>query len=95
MSISRDDVSKVAFLARIALSDDDVPVITNSLNEILQLVDKMQQQDTSNIEPLRNPHDAVQTLREDEVTAANQRDKLLQNAPLAEDGLFLVPRVIE
>lgn len=95
MSVTKDDIGKVANLARIKLNEEDVPQITESINEILNLVDSMQQVDTSNVEPLANPHDATQRLREDEVTATNQRDKLLQNAPESEAGLFLVPKVIE
>lgn len=95
MSIDRDVVSKVAHLARIRLSDEQIPEITGSLNNILQLIDQMQQADTRNIQPLSNPHDARQALRDDTVTSSNQRDLLLQNAPLAENGLFLVPKVIE
>ncbi|CAA0081158.1 Glutamyl-tRNA(Gln) amidotransferase subunit C [BD1-7 clade bacterium] len=95
MSVTKDDIAKVAHLARIRIEDSQVPAVTDSINEILALVDQMQQVDTSQIEPLANPHDAVQILRTDEVTAVNQRDKLLANAPNSEAGLFLVPQVIE
>lgn len=95
MSVTKEDIAKVAKLARIQLDDEQTPNVTNSINEILALVDKMQQVDTTNVEPLANPHDATQRLREDVVTASNQRDKLMQNAPEAEAGLFLVPKVIE
>lgn len=95
MSVSKDDINKVANLARIGITDDDVPAVTNSINEILNLVDKMQQVNTDNVEPLANPHDATQQLRADEVTASNEREKLLQNAPESENGLFLVPKVID
>jgi aspartyl-tRNA(Asn)/glutamyl-tRNA(Gln) amidotransferase subunit C len=95
MSISKDTISKVAHLARISLNDDEIPKITQSISDILVLIDKMQDIDTSNIEPLANPHDATQRLREDVVTAINEREKLLSNAPESENGLFLVPKVIE
>ncbi len=95
MSVTKDDITKVAYLARMQVSDEQVPKITESINEILALVDKMQTVDTSSVEPLANPHDAIQRLREDEVTAVNERDKLMQNAPASEAGLFLVPKVIE
>ncbi|CAA0079281.1 Glutamyl-tRNA(Gln) amidotransferase subunit C [BD1-7 clade bacterium] len=95
MSVTKDDIAKVAHLARIRIEDSQVPAVTDSINEILALVDQMQQVDTSQVEPLANPHDAVQILRADEVTAVNQRDKLLANAPNSEAGLFLVPQVIE
>ncbi len=95
MSITANDIEKVAKLARIQITDDHVPEVTSSINDVLGLIDKMQSVDTSNVEPLANPHDAVQTLRKDEVTAVNQREKLMQNAPASEEGLFLVPKVIE
>ncbi len=95
MSVSKDDIAKVAKLARIQINDDQVPQITQGINEILNLVDKMAEADTSDIKPLANPHDATQRLREDEVTAINERDKLLANAPESDSGLFLVPKVIE
>lgn len=95
MSIERDDVIKVAHLARIQLGEEQVPAITNSINNILQLIDTMQKVDTSQVTAMANPHDARQVLREDVVTSSNQREALLRNAPLTESGLFLVPRVIE
>ncbi len=95
MSITANDIEKVAKLARIQITDDHVPEVTSSINDVLGLIDKMQSVDTSNVEPLANPHDAVQTLRKDEVTAVNEREKLMQNAPASEEGLFLVPKVIE
>lgn len=95
MSISKNDITKVAMLARIRVSDEEIPKVTNSINEILALVGRMQQLDTRDIEPLANPHDAIQRLREDIVTATNERELLLQNAPESENGLFLVPKVID
>ncbi len=95
MSVDANDIEKVATLARIQITDDQIPEVTNSINTVLGLIDKMQAVDTSSVEPLANPHDALQTLRADEVTAVNERDKLMSNAPATEDGLFLVPKVIE
>jgi len=95
MSVSKDDIAKVATLARIKVSEEEIPKVTESINEILGLVDKMQQLDTSNVEPLANPHDALQILREDVVTATDDRENLLKNAPESESGLFLVPKVID
>ena len=95
MSIETSDVVKVAHLARIQLNDEQIPQLTNSLNTILQLIDAMQQVDTTGIQPMTNAHDAKQYLREDVVSSSNQRELLLQNAPLSENGLFLVPKVID
>ena len=95
MSISRDTIVKVAHLARINLGEEEIPRITQSISDILVLIDKMQAVNTDHVEPLANPHDATQRLREDVVTATNEREKLLGNAPESQDGLFLVPKVIE
>ena len=95
MSVSKDDIANVAKLARIHIDAEQSSTVTDGINEILSLVDKMQQADTANIKPLANPHDAVARLRADEVTAINERDKLMSNAPDADSGLFLVPKVIE
>ena len=95
MSVTSNDIEKVAKLARIQITEEHIPEVTNSINDVLGLIDKMSSVDTSSVEPLANPHDAVQTLRTDEVTAINERDKLLSNAPASEEGLFLVPKVIE
>ena len=61
----------------------------------VEVVDTLQSVDTSNVEPMANPHDATQQLRTDEVTERNRRDDFQAIAPAVEDGLFLVPRVIE
>ena len=95
MSVDASDIEKAAILARIQITQEQIPEVTNSINNVLKLIDKMQAVDTSNIEPLANPHDAIQTLRADEVTATNERDKLMSNAPSTQDGLFLVPKVLE
>lgn len=95
MSISRSDVEKVAHLARIAMTEDTMAATTERLANVLAMVDQLQAIDTSGIEPLAHPLDTVQRLRADSVTEHNQRDLLLQNAPATQDGLFLVPKVIE
>ncbi|TXR53956.1 Asp-tRNA(Asn)/Glu-tRNA(Gln) amidotransferase subunit GatC [Reinekea thalattae] len=95
MSLDRSQVESVAKLARLKISEADMPDYLNSLNSILELVDKMQAVDTTDVEPLANPLDAVQRLRADVVTETNQREALQANAPATEDGLFLVPKVIE
>jgi len=82
-------------LARLKIDENEMPDYVNSLSSILDLVDKMQAVDTTDIEPLANPLDAAQRLRADAVTEENQREVLQSNAPQAEKGLFLVPKVIE
>lgn len=95
MSVNENDIQKVATLARIAIDEPQVPAITQGINDVLQLIDQMQNVNTDNIEPLANPHDAVQRLRDDVVSADDQRERLMQNAPAQEQGLFLVPKVID
>lgn len=95
MSIDSSKVESVAMLARLKIEAGELPDYVNSLSSILDLVDKMQAVDTSGVEPLANPLDAAQRLRVDAVTEVDQRDQLQQNAPKAEQGLFLVPKVIE
>lgn len=95
MTISREDIEKVAVLARIRLDEEQIPELENDLGNILSLVDQLSAADTDNVEPLAHPLDAVQRLRADEVTETNQREAFQAIAPATEDGLYLVPRVIE
>ncbi|MBN1378903.1 MAG: Asp-tRNA(Asn)/Glu-tRNA(Gln) amidotransferase subunit GatC [Gammaproteobacteria bacterium] len=95
MSLDADQVRKIAHLARLAIREEDIPGYAHNLSNILDLVEKMNQVDTDGIEPMAHSHDAVQRLREDRVTETNQREHFQVNAPQSEDGLFLVPRVIE
>lgn len=95
MSIDTQGVEKLAQLARLDISEKDIAATTRSIAEVLKLVDQLQQLDTSQIEPMAHPLDAKQRLRPDQVTEANLRDQYQALAPLCEDGLYLVPRVIE
>ncbi|HKS13736.1 MAG TPA: Asp-tRNA(Asn)/Glu-tRNA(Gln) amidotransferase subunit GatC [Pseudomonas sp.] len=95
MALQRCDVEKIAHLARLGLDEGDLPRITDALNSILGLVDQMQAVDTDGIEPLAHPLEASQRLRADLVTERNQRDAYQAVAPATQDGLYLVPKVIE
>lgn len=95
MSINRPDVEKVAHLARLAITEDSIQATTERLANVLAMVDQLQAIDTHGIPPLAHPLDTVQRLRADVVSEENQRELLLQNAPATQDGLFLVPQVIE
>lgn len=95
MSVEKADIEKIAILSRIRIEKSDIPEMVSRLNDILSMVDTMRAVDTSGIEPLHNPHDASQRLRADKVTETDQREQLLKNAPAAQQGLFLVPKVIE
>ena len=99
MELQPDDLKRLARLARIAVSDDDVLLLQSQLKGVFGLIDQLQAVDTRGIEPLAHPLDVVQPLaqrlREDRVTESDQRTANLANAPAQENGLFLVPKVIE
>ncbi len=95
MALERTEVEKIAHLARLGLSEADLPRTTETLNNILGLIDRMQAIDTTGIEPLAHPLETTQRLRADVVTERNQRDAYQAIAPAVEEGLYLVPRVIE
>jgi aspartyl-tRNA(Asn)/glutamyl-tRNA(Gln) amidotransferase subunit C len=95
MSIVANDIEIISHLARLTLSEGERHEALSSITSILSLVDQMQAVDTSEVEPLAHAFDASQRLREDVVTEQDQRDTLLALAPSAENGLFLVPKVIE
>ena len=95
MALERSDVEKIAHLARLGLSEADDPPTTETLNNILGLIDQMQAVDTSGVEPLAHPLEATQRLRPDAVTETDHRDAYQTIAPAVEEGLYLVPKVIE
>lgn len=95
MALDRSDVEKIAHLARLGLNDADIPRTTEALNSILGLIDQMQAVDTTGIEPLAHPLEASQRLRADVVTETNHREAYQSIAPAVENGLYLVPKVIE
>ena len=95
MAIEQDDIEKVAELARIRIADEEIGQVTQRITEILHMVDRLQAVDTRDVEPMANPLDAVQRLRPDAVTQVNRREAFQAIAPAVENGLYLVPRVIE
>jgi|TARA_R110000868_G_scaffold291517_3_gene551969 aspartyl-tRNA(Asn)/glutamyl-tRNA(Gln) amidotransferase subunit C len=95
VTISREDIEKVAVLARIRVDDEQVSALEKDLGNILDLVDQLGAADTDSVEPMAHPLNAVQRLRADEVTETNQREAFQAIAPATENGLYLVPRVIE
>ena len=95
MSLTSDDVKRVAKLARLGLTDVETTETLAQLNSILELVDRMQQINTDDVAPLAHPLELRQTLRADAIVETNQRDKFQAIAPQADAGLYLVPRVIE
>ena len=90
-----EEIQRIAQLARLRIDVDHPAEVGVRLSAILDLVQQMHQIDTQNIEPLAHPHNVTQRLRGDEVTETDQRERFQQLAPLTEDGLYLVPKVIE
>lgn len=89
------EVHRIAYLARLAIADDDAAGYAQDLSAILAMVAQLNQIDTNGIEPLAHPLEMQQRLRADEVTERDQRERLQAGAPHVENGLYLVPRVIE
>ena len=95
MSLSDDQIRRLARLARIALQPGETEAVGARLNRILALVGEVQAVDTAGIEPMSHALDLVQRLRPDEVTQTDRRNLHQSVAPAVEDGLYLVPKVIE
>jgi aspartyl-tRNA(Asn)/glutamyl-tRNA(Gln) amidotransferase subunit C len=92
---SLEQISRLAHLARLELSDAEAAAMQQQLNDILAIVDQMGAVDTVGVEPMSHPQEATQRLREDRVTETEQRALFQSIAPAVEDGLYLVPKVIE
>jgi aspartyl-tRNA(Asn)/glutamyl-tRNA(Gln) amidotransferase subunit C len=96
MSLTRQDVEKIAHLARLSISEDELPVYVSALSSIVNFVDELSKVETANVAPLAHPLDGQhQRLRDDVVTESDNREKYQANAPSVAAGLYVVPRVIE
>lgn len=95
MGLDRAEVEKIAHLARLALRTQDIPSYVDTLSNILELVDRMNAVETSQVPPMAHPLNVPQRLRADAVTEPDQRERLQAGAPQVERGLYLVPKVIE
>ncbi len=95
MSLTADDIKKIAQLARLNLSASDIDLYAPQLSNILGLIEQMNEVDTQHVEPLAHPLDVNQRLRPDVAVTANLREKYQRIAPQVEAGLYLVPKVIE
>jgi len=99
MALTLTDVSRIAHLARLELSSADEALMLEQLNGFFGIVEQMRAVDTRGVEPLYTPlsavHAAALRLREDVVTEGDRRETNQKSAPAVEDGLFLVPKVIE
>ena len=95
MSLTLEQVRRVAHLARIEISDAEAASTLGHLNGIFTLIEEMQAVDTTGIEPMAHAQDVAQRLREDRISETNRRESFQAVAPEAEAGLYLVPKVIE
>ena len=95
MSLTTNDVNKIAHLARLGIDAQDTESYAKDLSGILDLMSQMSELNTDAVEPMAHPMDQAQRLRPDKITEINNRDKFMSIAPQTEDGLFLVPKVIE
>ena len=95
MSLSDKELKEIAYLARINVDEDSLPALKAELDKILGLFEKLNLANTDGIEAMSHPLNLSQPTRKDEVSEVNQREKMQENAPLVQSGLFLVPKVIE
>jgi aspartyl-tRNA(Asn)/glutamyl-tRNA(Gln) amidotransferase subunit C len=99
MSLTPQDVSRIASLARLELTPEQERTLRDQLNDFFAIVERMSAVDTAGVEPLYTPLSALRPvslrLRDDEVTETDQRELNQRSAPAVRDGLYLVPKVIE
>jgi aspartyl-tRNA(Asn)/glutamyl-tRNA(Gln) amidotransferase subunit C len=93
--LSLEQIARIASLARLEVTAGEAAALQQQLNGILAMVDQMGSVDTSGVEPMSHPQQAMQRLREDRVTSPDERASFQAIAPAVEDGLYLVPKVIE
>lgn len=95
MSLDKSEVQKIAWLARLAIDEQDISTYSDELSNILNLVEHMNSVETNGISPIAHPLDLTARLRTDEVTETDQREHFQEHAPSTDEGCYLVPKVIE
>ncbi len=95
MSLTANDVTQIAHLARLGIDKQDIVSYTKDLSGILDLMTQMSELNTDNVDPMAHPMDQAQRLRADSISEPDNREKFMSIAPQAEAGLYLVPKVIE
>jgi aspartyl-tRNA(Asn)/glutamyl-tRNA(Gln) amidotransferase subunit C len=95
MSVDQTTVRRIAHLARIAVSDEEVPHLQQELNAILDFIEELSSVDVSGVEPMTSVLPMKMTWRKDEVTDHAGADAIIANAPASEDHFFTVPKVVE
>ena len=94
MSVSKEDVEKIAKLAKLKFSDEELENFTPQMNEILNYMDKLNELDTENVEPLSHPVEQINVFREDKLKQSISTEDALKNAPSKDEQFFKVPKVI-
>jgi aspartyl-tRNA(Asn)/glutamyl-tRNA(Gln) amidotransferase subunit C len=94
VSVTLKDVEHIAELARLKFSKDELENFTHQLNQILEYMEKLNELDTKNVEPLSHPIEGNNIFREDELKQSISREEALKNAPDSDDEFFKVPKVI-
>ena len=94
MSVSKEDVEKIAKLAKLNFSDEELENFTPQMNEILNYMDKLNELDTENVEPLSHPVEQINVFREDKLKQSISTEDALKNAPSKDEQFFKVPKVI-
>jgi aspartyl-tRNA(Asn)/glutamyl-tRNA(Gln) amidotransferase subunit C len=95
MSVDLETVKRVAHLARIAVSDDEAQKMQGELNAILGFVEQLGEVNVDGVQPMTSVIDMQMKKRQDIVTDGNRAGEIMENAPLSEDGFFMVPKVVE
>ena len=95
MSVTLKDVKHIAELARLEFSGEELESFTHQLNQILEYVEKLNELDTENVEPLSHPVEGNNAFREDELKPSISREEALKNAPDRDEEFFRVPKVID
>jgi len=95
MTIGKLEVENIAHLARLSVAEHEIEEYVGELSRILDFVEQMNQVDTTGVTPMAHPLDMTQRLRPDELTESDQREEFQACAPSTENGLYLVPKVIE
>jgi aspartyl-tRNA(Asn)/glutamyl-tRNA(Gln) amidotransferase subunit C len=95
MALTRSQVENIASLARLEITEDEIPAYVGNLSRIIDFVDQLENASTDHVEPMAHPLNMSQPLRADEVTEKDHRDRFQENASRVEAGLYLVPKVIE
>jgi len=95
VSITRKDIEHIAHLARLDVGEEEIPAYTEKLDKIIGFIDALDAAEIGDLVPMAHPLDMTQRLRADTVTETDQRDRYQENASDKQDGLYVVPRVVE